>query len=317
MNKKEMVCYLYDRWQIDKSDSYFKCIINPLREYTKLDLKMFSFDEFLNENNKIIILQLITLLIKDDYRFKKHVEKNENNNSYFLTPMWDWVCEWDENAWNMIPKNIKIISFCKKISEITKKYGFKNILDIKYFHKPYDIVNFTNNNRVLAYWNRSNLYSKEYLIKVSEYLNINQFLYLEKLDPDFSKQFDLPNKIKNTEVVTFRNWNTSQEYHNIIKPSNIFLCPRLREGIGVAFLEQFSRGSVCFSFNETNMNEYIRHNQNGYLFKSLDINNISWSQINKLNLENLSKNSIECCEEGFKNWENDLIRLNRFLKNEN
>lgn len=311
--KKIVICYVNSDWHLTKSDAFLKSVINPLKKFFTVYVKKFNLARFLEVRDTYIIFLFIPTYMRNYEKIREYILSNENNNTYFLVPMWDWVYTWNMNTWELIPKNMKIISFCEQLYLLLRKYGYENILYVKYFHQPYNPVNFSGG-RILSYWNRTNLYSKEFLLRLCEVLYIEKFLYLEKLDPWHEKMFELPNKYNKTKIITYRGWNSRREYHNILRVSNTFLCPRLREGIGLSFIEQLSRGSVCFAMNEPTMNEYIKHKETGYLFNTLHPDSIDWNEIQSLNIEKLSQNTLSFAVSGYNMWNFYESRLVDFIE---
>ena len=68
---------------------------------------------------------------------------------------------------------------------------------------------------------------------------------------------------------------------------------------------------VVIGYNNGTMNEYIKHNYNGYLFDSKDY------QINFDNIETVLNNSKTMAKKGWIKWENDKNRINDFIVNDN
>ena len=73
----------------------------------------------------------------------------------------------------------------------------------------------------------------------------------------------IKNKIGNTDVINLDMYSNSEEYMDHLSRCNIFIAPRLYEGIGLTFLEAMANGMVVLSPNSPTMNEYIQNNING------------------------------------------------------
>jgi hypothetical protein len=300
ISKKDLICYLKNDWHLVKSDAFIKCLVNPLSKMFNVTLKQFDFEDLLQQKEKIIIFLFIPTFL-DNQECRTYITQNSNMNRYFWVPMWDWIHVWGVKEWELIPKNMGIICFCYKLYLFLKQIKRLRVLYLKFYHRPYDPVSY-DHGVVLAYWNRTNLYSKEFLIELCKNLRATRFLYLDKLDPDYEKRFELPEKIENTKVVVYKNWANSEEYQHILSESNVFLCPRNVEGVGLSFIEQFSRGSVCFSVDHATMNEYIKHKCNGYLFSNLETNDVNWSEVRNLNLKKVSKQVRKDANIGYRIW---------------
>jgi glycosyltransferase involved in cell wall biosynthesis len=71
----------------------------------------------------------------------------------------------------------------------------------------------------------------------------------------------------NCASITISRWlNTKSELLKLVKNSDIFLAPRLEEGIGQVFLEALSCGLCIVAPNNGTMNEYLVHGVNGLLY---------------------------------------------------
>jgi glycosyltransferase involved in cell wall biosynthesis len=96
-----------------------------------------------------------------------------------------------------------------------------------------------------------------------------------------------------------------------LKKSNIYLAPRKIEGIGLSFLEAMAIGMVVVAYDNGTMNEYIKHDYNGYLFDSKDY------QINFDNIMTVLNNSKTMVQKGWEKWERDKTIINNFILDDN
>lgn len=70
--------------------------------------------------------------------------------------------------------------------------------------------------------------------------------------------------------VTTSKWFADKEQMiNKMQESDIYVCPRPAEGIGLGFLEAFAAGCCVLALNRPTMNEYIQNNANGLLIDNL------------------------------------------------
>jgi len=66
--------------------------------------------------------------------------------------------------------------------------------------------------------------------------------------------------------MTFSDWFFNRnEYEKILCSKQIYIAPRIKEGIGLSFLSM-AAGRVVVAPNFPTMNEYIIHTENGYLY---------------------------------------------------
>lgn len=68
--------------------------------------------------------------------------------------------------------------------------------------------------------------------------------------------------------ITMHGWAaTRREHEEILRRCGIFIAPRHREGIGMAFLEAMAHGLCVVAKDEPTANEYITHGANGILYR--------------------------------------------------
>lgn len=99
------------------------------------------------------------------------------------------------------------------------------------------------------------------------------------------------------------NYNYSSWFSNKIEleikmlESSCYIAPRLKEGIGMSFLEAMGMGRCVIAPDATTMNEYIVHGVNGLLYNPRDPKPLPASDIRKL-----QENAANSIREGFSYW---------------
>ena len=77
--------------------------------------------------------------------------------------------------------------------------------------------------------------------------------------------------------ITESRWSRdSNAYLNALSKANVFIAPRMSEGIGMAILEAFSRGLLVIANDDAVHNEYVANWVNGILFNR---DNVGWTCI--------------------------------------
>lgn len=297
-------------WHIKKeySKAFYKTIINVIKDYINIEFHV-KEGKYVNYN----------LFDSDIFIFCHQFMHNDNINNHnkriFYMPMYDnfrdCVGEWYE-----IPKDVIVLSYCREIDKICTMLGLK-YLSLQYYEYNENQVNF-NNGKILYFFDRhTNLISVDFLKKFVDILNIDKVLY------HISDKNKFINDDKYENIYGW--FNDHNEYKNIIKDSNIIICPRCCEGMGLTFIEEISRGCIPFAYDAPTMNEYIIHKFTGYLFKSdrivpmpnsinksINIEDQNWNEISKLDLEKLSNNVYNNSYNGYKKWidnKKELIKL--------
>lgn len=76
--------------------------------------------------------------------------------------------------------------------------------------------------------------------------------------------------------------NDGASYRQALSRSNVFICPRFTEGIGMAMLEALSKGMLVIAHDEPTANEYISHRVNGILLNFRALTDVSLKPIDPL-----------------------------------
>lgn len=209
--------------------------------------------------------------------------------------------------------DIKIISFSKSLSNLFIKNGINkdSILDVQYFPEIKEQTKTKENN--VLFWQRREEIDWNVVRNIIGENKINQIVIKNNLDQNQNIKIE-PTKeeIAKYNIKVINKWLDKDEYYKMLKENNIFIEPRLYEGIGMGFLDAMSYNLVVISPNAPTMNEYIINGYNGYLYDLKNPKAIDLSEIDKVR-ENLkiylSKN--------YPKWLDDKRKIDDFLcKNE-
>lgn len=181
--------------------------------------------------------------------------------------------------------NIKTICFSKKLYNIVKM--FYPSLYVQYFPKPQKKAK-SLKKTTLLFWERQ----KEINSKI-----VQSLIDFNTLDNIILKEPKTFSRVKNAKIIN--TWQSQKAYQKTLHSCNILISPRIDEGIGLTFLEAMAQGTIIIANNETTMNEYIIDKETGYLFNYKQPKPII---INKIELEKISKNTINYMKKGYKEW---------------
>lgn len=110
--------------------------------------------------------------------------------------------------------------------------------------------------------------------------------------------------------VTLSKWfEKKSDFRTAILGCNVFLAPRLAEGIGLPVLEAMSHGMCVISHSMPTMNEYIIKGGNGILCDYHNPERISLARAGELGLN--ARNTII---QGRPKWENDQYEVARLVE---
>jgi glycosyltransferase involved in cell wall biosynthesis len=175
-------------------------------------------------------------------------------------------------------------------------------------------------------------------------------IFIRRVDPLIPSWFDypLPSRIGNTITTQVSSDGPlpRQDYLGLFNQANIFIAPRLSEGVGLTFIEALARGCAVFAYNAPTMNEYISSGMNGYLLPRYGSSLLrflgervrsrllryraewmtrepffehrvsewqDWEAIGKLDLVTLGNSAREGQAIGFAKWRESIPDLARFI----
>ena len=321
--------------------SAMKVFVDPIRQYHKVrtiplggsSYNNFDYNSLKEEPIVFFAMHPPAQLLED------------NNFNITWVPMYDDV-KWNRlSFWKKFPKSTKIIAYSKWISNLTIGLEFKT-MRVKYFENPNSskLASWDNGHNIF-YWNRSGLLNKEQLKTMCDTLNAKTLIFRDHLDYYSHKKqkIILKNKIGNTDVINLDMYSNSVEYMEHLYRCNIFIAPRLYEGIGLTFLEAMANGMVVLSPNSPTMNEYIQNNINGvflpyselrrhynrFVTKLSNKSGISFPIISvlptyynfnkliNLPLEKIGNNARKTHIEGYRKWVDTIPSIGDFILSEN
>ena len=201
-----------------------------------------------------------------------------------FVPMYDneWASywQWKRLAWS----GMGVVSFCGKVTEHARRCGVQNILDVRYFPHPADFPQNTGDSKRVFLWERG---------------EIGTAVAKKLFPPEAGYVYD----VKGADEFLDRN-----EYLERISKCGVVIAPRLKEGIGMAFLEAMAMGKCVVAHNDATMNEYIKDGENGILFDANNPVRISESLIGKV-LDNATQSAFQW----YSKWMNDSEKVVAFM----
>lgn len=201
-------------------------------------------------------------------------------------PMYDneWGSKWQ---WKRIAaSSMPIISFCEAITNHAKKHGVKNILDLHYFPNPADLPQERSEHKRVFLWERG---------------EITRSAAESILPPSEGYTFDVK---KANEFIS------KEEYLYRLSKCEIAIAPRMKEGIGMAFLEAMAMGKCVVANNDATMNEYIDDGQTGILrnFKKRQL------PIRSDEISKVCTNIKTAARIAYMRWIEDREKINPFIE---
>jgi glycosyltransferase involved in cell wall biosynthesis len=227
-------------------------------------------------------------------------------------PMYD--NEWNRTnlGWRVLRRlDLKVICFCESLYQVTQRFGIHSML-VRYFPEVPEQSATYENIRVFL-WQRVNEIGWPLLKKLLPGNDIENIIL--KDDPDPNHLFAEPEpeelakfKIEIVRDVKLGGGNSAAEYARLLSRCNVFVAPRLREGIGLSFLDAMARGMCVLAADEPTMNEYICSGENGLLFAPDRPSPADLSNFAKLGM--CARRFIE---NGRANWQASLPTILHFI----
>lgn len=111
------------------------------------------------------------------------------------------------------------------------------------------------------------------------------------------------------QSLTISHWlENKEDIMQIVNDCDVYIAPRLEEGIGQSFLEALSAGLCIVAPNNGTMNEYLIDGVNGILYNPCDFEPLKLTDI-----RSIRKNARQTAEQMQKNWETDQYRLVNYI----
>ena len=228
-----------------------------------------------------------------------------------FVPMYDneWGSKWQ---WRRLAiSKMKVLSFCRKLTEHAGKngIGMENLLNVRFSYSPVDFVGMSGDSRKVILWERGEV-TFDAVKQMFHPEDVDSVIIVRRKEENvayapISKEDKTSYKVE----VKYGGFLPKDEYMDMISQAGIYIAPRLKEGIGMSFLEQMAMGKCVISHDEATMNEYIRSGENGILVDMGNPRHISKEEIETVRLNVC--NSV-CAMYG--KWENDKYAIIEFFE---
>jgi glycosyltransferase involved in cell wall biosynthesis len=328
-------------WHLTNSPAFNALLVEPLSKWA--NIRLVGWDEA-TQADLLASAPADSPLIFCQVLPPKAILEQPNSKIVWI-PMWDHARYLSDQNWAALPKTLRIVAFSNVVTEKSQAAKLPT-LRLQYFKNPVDFpVAQWNQGRVLFYWNRVGLYRHDFLKAFCRALNIDTLLLRDTLDVRIPTQgrLNLPTKLGQTEVRQLHNVNTYSSYISALSPANIYLAPRLYEGVGMTFIEALAKGCAVFSYNAPTANEYIQHGKSGYFLnnvpihwsirramfglrrrlvpfgiKKTDFEDFladcqKWSEFSTLDLQKMGENARADQFIGYERWQHQIDEYARFV----
>jgi len=187
------------------------------------------------------------------------------NKPCIYIPMYD--CDWGSRAqWKRIARSgCHVVSFCNEITKMAQKGGVPTdrILELRYAYDPAAFQDASGDPAVAAIWERG-FFGIAEVKKLFPPGFFRKLVLFRRPQPGLvygpiSEQDGIDYNIEVNDSAFL----PKEEYLNILREPGVFIAPRPKEGIGMAFLEQLAMGKCVIVHDDGSMNEYVKNGVNG------------------------------------------------------
>lgn len=263
-------------------------------EFTELGLAL--YDGVIEGYDVVVIVQLISLEI---------LSKIKCDNIIFI-PMYDMSVSWDALKW-LECASLKILSPTKQLHDSLCQLGL-NSFHIKYYPEPDDFM--PGDLTKIFLWQRVNVINIKTTLKLLTYYPVKQIHLHKAIDPYHVFVEPSLEEFEKYNIV-FSDWfEERQQYLDIIKETGIYIAPRIMEGGASAFIDAMKMGKIVIAHNDAAMNEYIVHNETGFLY---DVNNVEPINFDTIDLALIQKNAYQSVREGRLAWRKSIPGILNFI----
>ena len=181
--------------------------------------------------------------------------KRFKNKNIMWAPMYDsphFPYGFSDHFWKIIKYyDIKVLCFSNRLKKQLIKHKI-NHLNLKYFKKPKGVTNVQKKLKIF-FWDRGDLEVDDWINQLKfDDIDIIYYLTFQK-----NKKIHLSKEIKKKIKVIKKNFLAKEKFLNLIKKSDIFICSRKKEGIGMAQIEAISMGKYLIGTKDSTMEDYI------------------------------------------------------------
>lgn len=228
-----------------------------------------------------------------------------------VIPMYDGSANMPDIHW-YISRQARFINFSVILHNRIQRCGAESLL-LKYFPKPsstkipkkFDEIN-------VLFWQRRPEHGIN--LRAVEKLLGDQITSLHIHDAPDDKLIDTSNfsvpSISSYNLTRSTWFSNQDDYKKLLDDCNVYIAPRLSEGIGMGFIEAMSKGMLVFASDYPTHSEYISNWVNGVL---VNFDNVGYAEISH-RAHAMAEMALTTCDLGYKNWIDSHSEIITFIK---
>jgi hypothetical protein len=184
-------------------------------------------------------------------------------------PMYDGL-PMSHYYWEKIAStNIKILSFSEGIDRKCSKHQI-DFVPVRYYKKPAETIAPLEKDKFIFYfWYRGSIQFTDWIQMIPEAIIEKIYYYSAPLGSTFKSEVISPEEISRykIEMIALEEFSVNRNiFLEYLAKTDVFVCPRRQDGIGLPLIEALSFGKFLLGNNDFTMKDYIRHGENGILY---------------------------------------------------
>ena len=219
-----------------------------------------------------------------------------------LIPMYDACCTMTYFQWYAY-RHCHFINFSHKLHTILCNMRMHSLY-VRYVPHITTMESEKKDEGLTAFvWRRTPSLNMKGLLEALKNIGVRTIVFHDSQD-NISPEIPFRDMIEGLNIEYTNGWfNTHDEYLKSVIACDIYVAPRLYEGIGMSFLEAMGLGLCVLAPNQATMNEYIIDGYNGVLFKNFKSIKKKRFEIDKIKIQ--SKISFQ---KYLAEWEEGIVK---------
>jgi hypothetical protein len=239
-------------------------------------------------------------------------------NRIFI-PMQDSIWGGERPWMNYRDANLKIISFSKKIHQLSRQNHYQSLY-LQYFPRPLNDRILKTDQCSVFFWPRTNMITWDIVKKLLGKNKIDKVYFRIFPDPGFKvsdknilneKRIQMPSHedIERYHIQFIQGWLEEKKYLEILRDCNIYFASRPLEGIGMSFLNAMALGLCVIAPDYPTANDYIISGFNGLLYDLDDPQPLNLTDVNQIGLD-----AQQYIKRGYEKWLRQRRKVLDYIK---
>lgn len=226
-----------------------------------------------------------------------------------FVPMYDneWGSKW---LWRRLAHlGIHVVSFCGRVTDHARACGVRDVLDVRFAYDPGLFKGQAGDPRKVIVWERGGV-DFATVKAIFDPRDIDKTIVMRRQEEAIRH---VP--ISQEDMATYHveihrgGFLPKDDYLKLLSEPGVFVAPRLKEGIGMSFLEAMAMGKCVVGHCDATMDEYLVSGRNGIVVDLLHPRRIGADEI-AMAQRGVGESARTCYER----WLRDRQSISRFFE---